>query len=464
MFVLRRYHTCAMAHRMLSSLPKEPLNIEECRMNGNGERTTYRLHTSAQSARLHWHRVADEHKDDRIDRNAMRNDDDIELSCWRRIASDFLPRDFPESVGRGYVEFHGWLFAQWLAQSVTYVLSTYALLSSVGVGASAALPMAAAVNWVLKDGLGCVGMIVAANRTGGSVDVNPKRKKWLTDVWFHVGVALELCLLALPKSQIVFIGVASLANGLKAMAGLIGGACRASINKSFARAENLGDITAKAQSQSTLAYLLGMSIGVPISQMIGDDHVAVAALFAALTAAALACSAKALRAAPLATLNPQRLAMLCRTYFGKHRRALSVDEVRRTERFARKPRIFEGERIADARVVVGASLERAFGSDEQALREALALHANDNYMLALDDAERSACIVLRRAYTQLDLAKAFAHCQLAAMNAHMSVADTHSLLQRHFDDFVGELASNEWHLDHILIHPKPSHSLFSMRS
>ena len=41
------------------------------------------------------------------------------------------------------------------------MLSTQALLYSVGLGAGA-IPTAAAVNWVLKDGLGQLGGVVRA--------------------------------------------------------------------------------------------------------------------------------------------------------------------------------------------------------------------------------------------------------------------------------------------------------------
>lgn len=48
------------------------------------------------------------------------------------------------------------------------------LLTAVGVGASRSLPAAAAVNWVLKDGLGRLGRLTTATSYGESFDSNLK--------------------------------------------------------------------------------------------------------------------------------------------------------------------------------------------------------------------------------------------------------------------------------------------------
>ena len=46
------------------------------------------------------------------------------------------------------------------------VLSTQALLIAVGVGTESAAPMAAALNWFMKDGLGQLGGVIFASRLG----------------------------------------------------------------------------------------------------------------------------------------------------------------------------------------------------------------------------------------------------------------------------------------------------------
>ncbi|MDP2438061.1 MAG: RUS1 family protein, partial [archaeon] len=243
----------------------------------------------------------------------------------------FLPEEYPQSVSQGYLAYQGWLFLQWVLQSFTYMFSTYALLSSVGV--ANAMPLSAAMNWVLKDGLGCVGMMLAASRLGGRVDENPKRTKLLADACFHVGVAMEMLLL-LPSEHdpLLWIVVASVANALKAMSGLIGGACRASLNSTFALQQNLGDITAKSQSQSTMGYLIGMLGGIPLSRVTGEDSGRIILAVAAFSAGALYCSSKALSAVPLRSLNGHRAALLFRAHISS-KQTLSIEQVRAQERF-----------------------------------------------------------------------------------------------------------------------------------
>jgi hypothetical protein len=47
-------------------------------------------------------------------------------------------------------------------------------LAAVGVGAKKTLPMAAAINWILKDGLGRLGRLSVAARFGQSFDADLK--------------------------------------------------------------------------------------------------------------------------------------------------------------------------------------------------------------------------------------------------------------------------------------------------
>ena len=54
------------------------------------------------------------------------------------------------------------------------VFGTQSLLLAVGVGAKKTLPAAAAINWVMKDGLGRLGRLSVATRFGESFDSDLK--------------------------------------------------------------------------------------------------------------------------------------------------------------------------------------------------------------------------------------------------------------------------------------------------
>ena len=67
-----------------------------------------------------------------------------------------------------------WDTLQAFASSVSGSLATAAVLGGLGVGDSAATPLAATVTWLLKDGAGLIGRIVFAAYTGTGLDYDCK--------------------------------------------------------------------------------------------------------------------------------------------------------------------------------------------------------------------------------------------------------------------------------------------------
>eukprot|EP00042_Codosiga_hollandica_P026254 m.122838 g.122838 ORF g.122838 m.122838 type:complete len:89 (+) comp52135_c0_seq6:370-636(+) len=66
-----------------------------------------------------------------------------------------------------------------------------ALLFAVGVGSSA-VPLAAAINWVLKDGLGQLGSLAYAALFGSRFDDDPKRHRFYSVVALQLSTGLEV--------------------------------------------------------------------------------------------------------------------------------------------------------------------------------------------------------------------------------------------------------------------------------
>lgn len=97
----------------------------------------------------------------------------------QRVVRHFLPAGYPTSVAPGYKRYVGYCIAANTFGSASMVLSTQTLLLAVGVGSSATAPMAAAINWVMKDGIGQLGGILFASKLGSaansSIDSDPKR-------------------------------------------------------------------------------------------------------------------------------------------------------------------------------------------------------------------------------------------------------------------------------------------------
>lgn len=81
-----------------------------------------------------------------------------------------------------------------------------ALLFAVGLGRGA-IPTAAAINWVLKDGIGYLSKIMLSN-FGRHFDVNPKGWRLFADLLENAAFGLEMLTPAFPH-LFVIIGAAA---------------------------------------------------------------------------------------------------------------------------------------------------------------------------------------------------------------------------------------------------------------
>jgi hypothetical protein len=140
-------------------------------------------------------------------------------------------------------------------------------LYSVGLG-SASLPIAVAMNWILKDGLGQLGTIVFANKISTNFDSDPKKWRLISEISLGIAGILEVITILCPS---YFLLMASIANIGKNISFLSSSATRVTMNKSFVKRDNLGDITAKAASQTIAASTIGTFIGVLISPFLGNS-------------------------------------------------------------------------------------------------------------------------------------------------------------------------------------------------
>lgn len=80
------------------------------------------------------------------------------------------------------------------------------MLYAIGLG-KGAIPTAAAINWVLKDGIGYLSKIMLSN-FGRHFDVNPKGWRLFADLLENAAFGLEMLTPAFPH-HFVFIGAAA---------------------------------------------------------------------------------------------------------------------------------------------------------------------------------------------------------------------------------------------------------------
>ncbi|GAU28071.1 hypothetical protein TSUD_223120 [Trifolium subterraneum] len=127
-----------------------------------------------------------------------------------------LPEGFPNSVTSDYLEYSLWRAVQGVACQVSGVLATQALLYAVGLG-KGAIPTAAAINWVLKDGIGYLSKILLSD-FGRHFDVNPKGWRLFADLLENAAFGLEMCTPAFPH---LFVPIGAFAGASRSAASLI---------------------------------------------------------------------------------------------------------------------------------------------------------------------------------------------------------------------------------------------------
>lgn len=86
------------------------------------------------------------------------------------IISYFLPKGYPQSVDNGYGNFVKFQMIAAIFGTSAGVLSMQSLLFAVGIGSSEALPLAATLNWIIKDGLGQFGGVLFASLVSNRFD------------------------------------------------------------------------------------------------------------------------------------------------------------------------------------------------------------------------------------------------------------------------------------------------------
>ncbi|CAG8592057.1 2272_t:CDS:2 [Ambispora gerdemannii] len=176
------------------------------------------------------------------------------LEIKQQTITAFMPKGYPYSVADNYLNFAKWQFMHNVAGSVTGVLATQSLLYGL-----------AALNWIIKDGLGQLGGVIYAASISDRFDSEPKRHRFQSTVAMQLASVLELMTPLWPN---MFLLIASVSNIGKNIAWLAGSATRAQMHKTFALRDNLGDLTGKSGSQTTAAGLLGAGIGITISAAI----------------------------------------------------------------------------------------------------------------------------------------------------------------------------------------------------
>lgn len=230
------------------------------------------------------------------------------------VISFFSHAFFPEDVTPDYYSFTAWRFFQRCISATVGVFGTQALLLALGIK-SGRLGQAAAISWVLKDGLGRVGKMLWAGSVGRDFDVDPRRWRFRSALMYAAGNGLEIVTQVFPAS---FLVVATWANTLKQVSMLTASATRNAMYRSFGgKAQNIANITAKGEAQIVVADLIGMTCGIQLSKALGagqQGNINVFIAYVVLSAVDVLAIYQELRQVVFRTINPERLGMTVAAY------------------------------------------------------------------------------------------------------------------------------------------------------
>jgi len=161
-----------------SWFPERSLATLRQKIPGHGWRTiTCELSAGHQLA----YRDTDENVTDVSSSSSQAGMTSLALALQRNASQALLPRGFPESVRHNYLQYAKWTALGVLCGRVQCVLATQAALFAVGLGGGA-IPMAAAIQWVLKDGVGHAAAIVYATSVNTRFDGDAKRFRFQSTV------------------------------------------------------------------------------------------------------------------------------------------------------------------------------------------------------------------------------------------------------------------------------------------
>ncbi|KAI0071961.1 DUF647-domain-containing protein [Panus rudis PR-1116 ss-1] len=174
----------------------------------------------------------------------------------------FLPTNYPQSVHRSYAPYHILQFAETILGTLVSVLCNQALLSSVGMSAEASVFGAVAVQWIIKDGAGEVAKLFFIRRFSPYFDSHPKTFSLLGESAVLLGSGLQIATVLVNPTPVNFLLCAAGGNIFKLIGNAIWLTTHIKFVRYFSQQGNTGDVAAKAESQASVAQLLGYAGGI----------------------------------------------------------------------------------------------------------------------------------------------------------------------------------------------------------
>lgn len=338
--------------------------------------------------------------------------------CRELFMRLMLPEGYPESVTSDYMEYSCWRGVQGIAAQVSSVLATQSLLYAVGLG-KGAIPTAAAVNWVLKDGIGYLSKIFLS-KFGRHFDVNPKGWRLFADFFENAAFGMEILTPAFPH---LFVPIGAAAGAGRSAAALIQAATRSCFYAGFAAQRNFAEVIAKGEAQGMVSKSIGIMLGIALANCIQASTPLALASFGVVTWIHMFCNLKSYQSIQLRTLNPYRASLVFGEYllsglipsvkevndeepFFPALPLLSLKPASKAEHRVLSPDAKEAAATIEQRLELGSKLSDVVKTkvDAHAL---LDLYKNEGYILTEHNGKF--CVILKEICSPQDMLKSMFH-------------------------------------------------------
>ncbi|MQM00878.1 hypothetical protein Taro_033630 [Colocasia esculenta] len=346
------------------------------------------------------------------------------------------------SVNEGYLTYTRFRALQHFSSAALSVLSTQSLLFAAGLRPTPA--QATAVSWVLKDGMQHAGKLICS-KMGASMDSEPKSWRILADILYDLGTGLEVLSPLCPQ---LFLEVAGLGNFAKGMAVVAARATRLPIYSSFAKEGNLSDLFAKGEAISTLFNVVGLGVGIQLASTICSSIQGKMIVGPLLSAVHIYSVSQEMRAAPVNTLNPQRMGMIVAD-FVKNGRVSSPADLRYRENL-----LFPNQIIEDAgRVKVGRLLRKVFRKPSK-LKVARTMFPIEKFLINREGNWTD--MVLEHSATGEDALRGWLVAAYASMEKLDSASDeeimskAYEKMEAVYPTLISQLQRRGWYTDRFL--------------
>ncbi|OWM66312.1 protein root UVB sensitive 4 isoform X2 [Punica granatum] len=357
--------------------------------------------------------------------------------CGAAVRDFFLPKQ----VSSNYVKYVKWKFLHRVFSSALQVLATQAMFRAIGIGYSRSLPSAAALNWVLKDGLGRLSRCIYTASLASAFDTNLKRVRFSTSVLFSLSVGLELLTPTFPQYFLLLASIANIAKQISLACYLATGSA---VHRSFAIADNLGEVSAKAQIQSVCFDNVGLALAALLNMLFKNNQRLLAALLFAVypifTAIDLLGIYQGLKHVHLQTLTKGRLEIILNNWidFGCVPLPAEVSNEEGIDIFNVK-----GKRVWPVRI---GCLGTKVKIPELSMMTMRSISSKDYYFICLESysrlnqSEKNILVCLREGAATSDIIAGL----LQACYVRKTLLKNRTFWDRSLDSYASDAISKEW--------------------